>query len=100
MQVRKRREALIEAEELATAVDQRLKEQPVEVPGRWMWSDLALRREQMETAVDVLKLCLTIQRDADPETAHHVKRRWRRGVGLREDGWIEVRSVRGHSPYV
>ncbi|GHO47261.1 hypothetical protein [Ktedonospora formicarum] len=56
-----------------------------------------------ETVVDVLKVCVQIEGECDPETVRNVHRqlrRWRRGMGLREEGWIKVRSVRGHGPYV
>lgn len=101
--VRKLREAREEAEHLIDALGRSLQELPHDVPGTWTWLDLVLRWEQMETEVDVLRLCLSIQGERNPETVRNVSRqlrRWRRGEGKDSLGWIEVRSIRGYGPYI
>ncbi|GHO63797.1 hypothetical protein KSC_026890 [Ktedonobacter sp. SOSP1-52] len=57
----------------------------------------------METLVDVLSLCLKIQQEHNLLTARNIRRqlrRWRREEGKGEQGWIELRTIRGHGPYV
>lgn len=59
----------------------------------------------METIVGALEVCLEIAKERDPVTVQNLSRqfkRWRRdqGKGKREQGWLEVRTGKGHGPSI
>jgi hypothetical protein len=61
------------------------------------------RWECAETILAALKLCVQVAREQDPLGVQNLSRqlrRWRREQGEGELGWLEVRTVQGHGPYI
>lgn len=67
------------------------------------WVGMVGRWESLETITAALELCVLIIRQHDPCTLRNLSnqlRHWRRAQGRADRGWLEVRMVGEHGPYV